>query len=62
LETKVKRLEEERELNVRGNGIFQEKPNLEELRERSELHGEPDLNVALDGEQEKPDLNVVLHS
>jgi hypothetical protein len=24
-------LEEERELNVRGNGIFQEKPDMEEL-------------------------------
>jgi hypothetical protein len=36
LETKVKRLEEERELNVRGNGIFREKPDLEELRGRSE--------------------------
>jgi len=36
LETKVKRLEEERELNVRGNGISHGKPDLEELRERTE--------------------------
>jgi hypothetical protein len=32
----VKMLEEEQELNVRENGIFQEKPDLEELRESSE--------------------------